>query len=163
MTRGVAGGGAEPNRAGRWLRVGPWGPLPRLCEHPPCFACLSPSSFLIPSLWSLREDLGQLGLMPSVFSFYLHRKGVLNEASIFRMRPFPGLDAPASYPILHSFWVTDDPAFPCKATWENLSCVLRVDTFPLILCSVCCQMKPEFCPHEAAIRHLSDVLKVSAL
>lgn len=88
-------------------------------------------------------------------SFYLHRKGVLNEANIFRMRPFAGLDCRGaglvspgfSYPILHSFWVTDDPAFPCKATWENLSCVLRVDTFPLISCSGCCQMKPEFCPH----------------
>lgn len=128
MTRGVAGGGAESNRAGRWLRVGPWGPLPRLGEHPPCFACSSPSSFLIPSLLSQREDLGQLGLMPSVFFFYLHRKGVLNEASILRMRPFAGLDACAaglvspgiSYSVLHSFWVTDDPGFPLQSNLGKL-------------------------------------------
>lgn len=96
MTRGVAGGGAEPNRAGRWLRVGPWGPLPRLGEHPPCFACVLESEFFSHPLSLEPEgDLGQLGLMPSVFFSFICI-GVLNEASILRMRPFAGLDACAA-------------------------------------------------------------------
>lgn len=68
MTRGVAGGGAAPDRACRWQRVGPGDRCLGAGSIRLASACPSQSSVLITCLWTPREDLGQPGLMPSIVS-----------------------------------------------------------------------------------------------
>lgn len=93
-------------------------------------------------------------ISPLNIFFYLHLKGLLNETSIFGTSLFTGLCAycatglifpDVSHSIPHLFWVTDNPAFPCKALWENLgSCIPRVDRSLLIPDSARYQMEPDF-------------------
>lgn len=80
MARGVAGGGAEPNCAGRWLRVGPgtaaWVLKASTFREPK-------SEFFSHSL-SLESEGGSRPTCVNALRifFYFHWKGVLNEASI---------------------------------------------------------------------------------
>lgn len=131
-------GRAGPAGGSGWgLGTAVWAPEASSLLHAPKSGVFSHNS----SLESERESR-PAPISPLYIFFYFHLKGVLNETSIFGTSLFTGLCAYRAtglvfpdvfHSIPHLFWVTDNPAFPCKALWENLSsCIPRVDRSLLI-------------------------------
>lgn len=110
-------------RAGVW---GGWGPQPGL-PAPVDFTAPDSGIFSPHPVWKLRM------VHPgSVYFLFASERGSAgNKRPLIRTARFPCSWLPLASP--HPFWVTDNPASLCKATWEDLSrCIPGIDRCLLI-------------------------------